>query len=364
MGQKVNPIGFRLGITEKWRSRWFVSKGYSKLLQEDLEVKKYLDSRLSRAGVSRIEIERSPGMLRIDLFSARPGIVIGRRGSEVDVLRADLEKMTGKQVQINILEVQNPEKDATLIAQSIAEQIQARVSFKRAMKKAVASALRAGAQGVKISCSGRLGGSEMSRTEWYREGRVPLHTLRAKIDYGFTEAKTTFGRIGVKAWVYHGEQLPEERAVSTGERGREKAVRLGDLVEKPVTGKEKEIVPPEASKTEPAEKERAKAVEEVQADKPAERAKKSSEKKEAPAKKSKAGEAEKAKPKEVKEPKKAGKASKTEKAEKTKKPEEKTKEEKTARAKADKPAEKKAAKKAAPKRGKDSKSAKKGKGES
>lgn len=272
MGQKVNPIGLRLGITEKWRSRWYAgNKDYPKLLQEDLEVKRYLDGRLSRAGVSQIEIERSPGLLRVDVYTARPGIAIGRRGSEVDVLRADLEKMTGKQVQVNILEVHNPETNAVLIAQSVAEQIEARVSFKRAMKKAVSLALRGGAQGVKISCSGRLGGSEMARTEWYREGRVPLHTLRAKIDYGFTEARTTFGRIGVKVWVYHGEMLSEEKAASLEGRPAEKAVKLGDLVAEPV-GEAVEIA--KTSPAEQVESDEEKGTELVEAGKPKKAAKK------------------------------------------------------------------------------------------
>ncbi|RJQ53564.1 MAG: 30S ribosomal protein S3 [Actinobacteria bacterium] len=214
MGQKVHPIGLRLGITEDWRSRWFATKDFAKDLEEDLELRRVIEARLARAGISRIEVERAGDRIRIDIHTARPGIVIGKKGAEVDALRADIEKRTGKQVQINIQEIKRPETDATLIAHNLAEQLEARVSFRRAMKKAVTSALKSGAKGIKVMCSGRLGGSEMARREWYREGRVPLHTLRATIDYGFTEARTTFGRIGVKVWVYKGEVLPgkaEER---------------------------------------------------------------------------------------------------------------------------------------------------------
>ncbi len=212
MGQKVNPIGLRLGITEDWRSRWFATKDFAKDLAEDLELRRTIEARLARAGISRIELERAGDRLRIDIFTARPGIVIGKKGAEVDALRGDIEKLTGKQVQINIQEIKRPEVDATLIAHNLAEQLEARVSFRRAMKKAVTSALKSGAKGIKVMCSGRLGGSEMSRSEWYREGRVPLHTLRASIDYGFTEARTTFGRIGVKVWVYKGDMTEKEFA--------------------------------------------------------------------------------------------------------------------------------------------------------
>lgn len=208
MGQKVNPIGLRIGLTTNWRSRWFAKKDYAQFLKEDLDVRSYILGKLFRAGISRIEIERAGDKLRVDIHAARPGIVIGKRGSEVDVLRTDLEKKTKKQVQINIQEVRRPELDATLVAQSIAEQLQARISFRRAMKKAVTAAIKGGTLGIKVAVSGRLGGSEMSRSEWYREGRVPLHTLRANIDYGFAEAKTTFGRIGVKVWIYKGDVLP------------------------------------------------------------------------------------------------------------------------------------------------------------
>ena len=212
MGQKVHPRGLRIGITENWRSRWFATKDFDKNLSEDLNIRKMLDKKLARAALSRIEIERAGDRVKVDIHTARPGIVIGKRGAEVDVLRADLEKLTGKQVQINIEEVRRPELDATLISQSVAEQLQARVGFRRAMKKAVIQSMKSGAQGVKIQCAGRLGGSEMARTEWYREGRVPLHTLRANIDYGVSEAKTTFGRIGIKVWVYKGDLLPGQYA--------------------------------------------------------------------------------------------------------------------------------------------------------
>ncbi|MCL6471730.1 MAG: 30S ribosomal protein S3 [Firmicutes bacterium] len=208
MGQKVHPRGLRVGIIENWRSRWFVSKGFDKVLGEDIKIRNILERKLARAAISKIEIERAGDRVKVDIFTARPGIVIGKRGAEVEILRGELEKMTGKQVQINIEEVKRPELDATLVAQSIAEQLEARVGFRRAMKKAVTQAMKSGAQGIKVQCAGRLGGAEMARTEWYREGRVPLHTLRANIDYGFAEALTTFGRIGVKVWIYKGDVLP------------------------------------------------------------------------------------------------------------------------------------------------------------
>jgi small subunit ribosomal protein S3 len=202
MGQKVNPHGFRLGITTEFKSRWYADKLYKDYVKEDVEIRRLMQKGMERAGVSRIEIERTRDRVRIDLHTARPGIVIGRRGQEADVLRQKLEKLTGKQVQLNILEVKNPEIDAQLVAQGIAEQLAARVSFRRAMKKSMQSAMKAGAQGIRVQCGGRLGGAEMSRSEFYREGRVPLHTLRADIDYGFYEAATTFGRLGVKVWIY------------------------------------------------------------------------------------------------------------------------------------------------------------------
>ncbi len=205
MGQKVNPFGLRLGIIYNWKSRWFANKDFPKFIEGDIKIRDYIQNKLSRAGISKIDIERSANRLQVDIFTARPGIVIGKRGSEVDILRNDLEKISGSQVQVNIIEIKRPELDANLIAQSIADQLEARVSFRRVMKKSVASSIRAGAKGIKVSCGGRLGGAEMARTEWYREGRVPLHTLRADIDYGFSEAHTTFGLIGVKVWIYKGD---------------------------------------------------------------------------------------------------------------------------------------------------------------
>src|SRR5438094_1232904 len=209
MGQKVNPYGFRLGITTDWKSRWFSDREYQDYVIEDWKIRNYLTKQLERAAVSRIEIERTRDRLRIDVHTARPGIVIGRRGAEADRLRADLAKITGNaKVQLNIVEIKQPELDASLMAQGIADQLSGRVSFRRAMKRTVQTVLKAGAQGIRVQCSGRLGGSEMSRKEVYREGRVPLHTLRADIDYGFREAKTAQGRIGVKVWIYKGEILP------------------------------------------------------------------------------------------------------------------------------------------------------------
>jgi len=214
VGQKVYPIGLRLGITEDWRSRWYVGKGFKDTLADDLKIRKYLFKRLARAAVSRIEIERKGDKVIVELFTARPGIVIGKKGAEVDVLRKDLEKVTGGPVAINIVEIKRPELDATLVAQSVAEQLEARVAFRRAMRKAVTSAIKGGALGIRIQSAGRLGGAEMGRREWYREGRVPLHTLRAKIDYGTAEAATTFGRIGVKVWIYRGEKLPGQPSMT------------------------------------------------------------------------------------------------------------------------------------------------------
>ena len=198
MGQKVNPHGFRLGVTTDFKSRWYADKLYKDYVKEDVEIRRLMKKDMERAGVARIEIERTRDRVRIDLHTARPGIVIGRRGQEADNLRIRLEKLTGKQVQLNILEVKNPEIDAQLVARGVAEQLAARVSFRRAMRKAMQTAFKAGAKGVRIQCGRRLGGAEMSRSEFYREGRVPLHTLRADIDYGFAEAHTTFGRLGVR----------------------------------------------------------------------------------------------------------------------------------------------------------------------
>ena len=212
MGQKVSPTGFRLGITEEWRSRWYADKDYAKNLANDLAIRKFLDKQLARAAVSKIEIERAGDKIKIIVTTARPGVVIGKKGAEIDSLRKKLEKVANGPVSIEVVEVKRPELDAALIAQSVAEQLEGRVAFRRAMRRAVQSARKSGAKGIRIQCSGRLGGAEMSRREWYREGRVPLHTLRAKIDYGFATAATTMGSIGVQVWVYHGEVLPGQKA--------------------------------------------------------------------------------------------------------------------------------------------------------
>ncbi|GIH69632.1 30S ribosomal protein S3 [Sphaerimonospora thailandensis] len=211
MGQKVNPHGFRLGITTDFKSRWYADKLYKSYVAEDVAIRRMLQKGMERAGISKVEIERTTDRVQVDIHTARPGIVIGRRGAEADRIRGDLEKLTKKQVQLNILEVKNPEIDAQLVAQGVAEQLSSRVSFRRAMRKAMQSAMKSGAKGIRVQCSGRLGGAEMSRSEFYREGRVPLHTLRADIDFGFYEARTTFGRIGVKVWIYKGE-APTSRA--------------------------------------------------------------------------------------------------------------------------------------------------------
>jgi small subunit ribosomal protein S3 len=205
MGQKVNPHGFRLGISTDHKSRWYADKLYKAYVGEDVAIRKLLTKGMDRAGISRVEIERTRDRVSVTIHTARPGIVIGRRGAEADRIRENLEKLTGKQVKLNIREVLNPEIDAQLVAQGVAEQLSSRVAYRRAMRKAIQTAVRSGAKGIKIQCSGRLGGAEMSRSDFYREGRVPLHTLRADVEYGFYEAKTTFGRIGVKVWIYKGE---------------------------------------------------------------------------------------------------------------------------------------------------------------
>jgi small subunit ribosomal protein S3 len=221
VGQKVNPHGFRLGITTDFKSTWYANKLYKEYVAEDVAIRRLLQRGMERAGISKVEIQRTMDRVRVDIHTARPGIVIGRRGAEADRIRGDLEKLTGKQVQLNILEVKNPEVDAQLVAQGVAEQLSSRVSFRRAMRKAMQTAMKSGAKGIRVQCSGRLGGAEMSRSEFYREGRVPLHTLRADIDYGFYEARTTFGRIGVKVWIYRGEALPtraEREAAAAAQR--------------------------------------------------------------------------------------------------------------------------------------------------
>jgi small subunit ribosomal protein S3 len=229
MGQKVNPYGFRLGVTTDWKSRWFEARHYRDFVVEDWKIRDYLNSQLETAAVSRIEVERTRDRLRVDIHTARPGIVIGRRGAEADRLKKKLEEITGLQnrIQLNIQEIKQPELDAALIAQGICDQLVRRVAFRRAMKRAIQTVQKAGAQGVRVQCSGRLGGSEMSRKESYREGRVPLHTLRADIDYGFREAKTNVGRVGVKVWIYKGDILPYK--VSVDEKiTREAAMAVGE----------------------------------------------------------------------------------------------------------------------------------------
>ncbi len=208
MGQKVHPIGFRLGIIKDWQARWYSDKEFKDLLHEDIRVRRHIMEHLPDAGISRVEIERSANQLTVTIHAAKPGIVIGKAGAKVEELRKQLEAMTGKKARISIQEIRQPELDAILVARSIAEQLEKRVAFRRAMKQAVARAIRAGAKGIKVQVSGRLGGAEMSRTEWEREGRVPLHTLRADIDYGQAEAHTTYGVIGVKVWVYKGDVAP------------------------------------------------------------------------------------------------------------------------------------------------------------
>lgn len=208
MGQKVNPIGFRLGVIKTWDSKWYAEADYAQLLHEDLKIRAFLKKRLYNSGVSKIEIERAANKTKINIFTARPGLIIGKKGSEVETIKKDLANLTSKEIFININEVRKPELDAQLVAENVALQLERRIAFRRAMKKSVTSALKFGAKGIRITCSGRLGGAEMSRTEWYREGRVPLHTLRADIDYGFAEAKTTYGIIGIKVLIFKGEILP------------------------------------------------------------------------------------------------------------------------------------------------------------
>lgn len=215
MGQKTNPIGNRIGITRTWDSRWFLKKGYADQLLEDLDVRKLIKQKLFHAGVSKVEIERPGQKVRIIIYTARPGIIIGKKGVEVEKLKKEIEDKTGKQVAIDIKEVRKPELNAQLVAENIALQIEKRVAFRRALKRAVTSSMRFGAYGIKVQCSGRLAGAEIARTEWYREGRVPLNTFRADVDYGFAEARTTYGNIGVKVWMYHGDKHPEHAGTSS-----------------------------------------------------------------------------------------------------------------------------------------------------
>ncbi|MEE8202895.1 MAG: 30S ribosomal protein S3 [Alphaproteobacteria bacterium] len=227
MGQKVNPIGLRLGINRTWDSRWYADRDYARLLHEDIKLREYLKKRLSQAGVSRIVIERPAKKARITIHTARPGVVIGKKGADIERLRTELAKMTESDVHLNIVEIRKPEIDARLVSENIAQQLERRIGFRRAMKRAVQSAMRLGAQGIRITCAGRLGGAEIARTEWYREGRVPLHTLRADVDYGVTTAITTYGTCGVKVWVFKGEIMAhdpmaqDKRALEqqTGHRG-------------------------------------------------------------------------------------------------------------------------------------------------
>ena len=211
MGQKVNPIGFRLGGIKTWRSQWFSEKNYGELVHEDINIRKYLKKKLYHAGISRIEIERAASKAKVNIYAARPGIIIGKKGSEIEKLKKELEGVSKSEIIINILEVRKPEVDAQLVAENVALQLERRVAFRRAMKKCVTSSLKFGAKGIRVNCAGRLGGAEMARSEWYREGRVPLHTLRADIDWGFAEANTAYGLIGIKVWIFHGEVLPTKK---------------------------------------------------------------------------------------------------------------------------------------------------------
>jgi small subunit ribosomal protein S3 len=211
VGQKVHPKGLRVGIIRDWESNWYADKNYEELLHEDIKIRKFIKDKLYTSGISAIEIERAANRVKVSIHTAKPGIVIGRGGAEVEILRKTLEQITGKKINVNIVEIKRPELNAQLVAEGIATQLEKRISFRRAMKQAVTRTMRAGAEGVKISCSGRLGGAEIARTEWYSEGKVPLHTLRADIEYGFAEANTTYGKIGVKVWIYKGEVLPEAK---------------------------------------------------------------------------------------------------------------------------------------------------------
>jgi small subunit ribosomal protein S3 len=214
LGQKVNPIGFRLGVIKSWDSRWFAGKEYAKYVEDDYRIREFLKKKLNHAGISKIEIERWAKRIKLRIYTARPGIVIGKKGSEIEQLKQELERKVSQEVVIDIQEVRKPEVDAQLVAENVALQIVRRVAFRRAMKRGVSSAMRFGAKGIKVCCAGRLGGAEMARSEWYKEGRIPLHTLRADIDYGFTEARTTYGLIGVKVWIFNGEILEKEKAAA------------------------------------------------------------------------------------------------------------------------------------------------------
>ena len=239
MGQKVHPHGFRLGISTDWKSRWYADKPlYKDYIAEDVKIRRMMSRGLERAGISKVDIERTRDRVRVDIHTARPGIVIGRKGAEADRIRAELEKLTGKQVQLNIIEVKSPESDAQLVAQGVAEQLSSRVAFRRAMRKAMQSAMKNPlVKGIRVQVSGRLGGAEMSRSEFYRDGRVPLHTLRAGIDYGFFEARTTFGRIGVKVWIYKGDAVPGREAQAEQAPGGRPRRERGERPERPRRGR-------------------------------------------------------------------------------------------------------------------------------
>jgi small subunit ribosomal protein S3 len=242
MGQKINPYGFRLGVSTDWKSRWFSEREYQKYLTEDWKIRQAIMGKLESAAISRIEIERTRDKVRVDVHTARPGIVIGRRGAQADELRTLITNITGNpKIQLNIVEIKTPELDAALVAQGVADQLAGRIAFRRAMKRAVQNAQRAGALGIKVQCSGRLGGAEMSRTEWYREGRVPLHTLRADIDYGFREAKTSNGRVGVKVWLYRGDILPY-KSQSDDKIAREAAMAVGETSGQSTEGTPRRVV--------------------------------------------------------------------------------------------------------------------------
>jgi len=229
LGQKIHPIGFRVGVIRDWESKWYLDRGYAAALVEDVNIRKYVKKKLSQAAISRIEIERAANRVKVTLFTARPGIIIGRGGKGVDDLRSALDRMTGKQVHVNVQEIRRPDVDGQLVAESISSQLEKRISFKRAMRQAIMRTMRAGAKGIKITCSGRLGGSEMARVETAKEGKIPLHTLRADIDYGFAEAPTTYGNIGIKVWIYRGDILPKQRventAVTAGDERQERSGR-------------------------------------------------------------------------------------------------------------------------------------------
>ncbi len=217
MGQKTHPIGFRLGIVKTWSSKWYEEKNYAKWLHEDIKLKKFIKGKLQHAGVSMVDVERAANKCKINIYTARPGIVIGKRGAGVEQLKKDVQKLTTSEVFLNIVEVRKAETNAQLVAENIATQLERRVAFRRAMKKAVQTSMKFGAKGIKVASAGRLGGTEMSRREWYHEGRVPLHTLRADIDYGFAEAKTTYGHIGVKCWIFHGEVIGKDKTTPKGQ---------------------------------------------------------------------------------------------------------------------------------------------------